>query len=147
MSGRSPPLYCTFTLIAIHVDTRKTLKTNQRQRSTPSHMVVVIYYYYIGYKYKVTLHFFTLKAVPVSTQYFLTSVLLQLTRSTWYLNGFSTMVVVHKHDVQNKWEGNIHTEAHTRKSQYFDTAPGISFHRKKYKTRFSGTFRRYGRNT
>ena len=24
-------------------DTRKTLKTNQRQRSTPSHMVVVIY--------------------------------------------------------------------------------------------------------
>ena len=26
-------------------DTRKTLKTKQRQRSTPSHMVVVILYY------------------------------------------------------------------------------------------------------
>ena len=40
--------------------TRKTVKTNQKQCSTPSHMVVVIYYY-IGYKYKAT---------------------------TWYLNGF-----------------------------------------------------------
>ena len=34
MSGRNPPLYCTFTLIA---------KANQRQCSTPLHMVVVIY--------------------------------------------------------------------------------------------------------
>ena len=45
MSGRSPPLYCR--------DTRKTVKTKQRQCSTPSHMVFkVIIYYYIGYKYK-----------------------------------------------------------------------------------------------
>ena len=40
-------------------DTRNTLKTKQRPRGTPSHMVVI--YYYIGYKYKA---------------------------STWYLNGF-----------------------------------------------------------
>ena len=43
MSGRNPPLYCTFTLIAACRDTRKTLKPNQRQYNTPSHVVVVIY--------------------------------------------------------------------------------------------------------
>ena len=43
MSGRNPPLYCTFTLIAMPGHQKKTLKTNWRQCSTPSHMVVVIY--------------------------------------------------------------------------------------------------------
>ena len=52
MSGRSPPLYCTLALIAMQ-GYQKTVKTKQRQCSTPSHMVVVIYYY-ICYKYKAT---------------------------------------------------------------------------------------------
>ena len=47
-------------------DTTKTVKTKQRQFSTPSNMVVIILYYYIGYKDKA---------------------------SPWYLNGSSPMVV------------------------------------------------------
>ena len=39
-------------------DTIKTVKTKQRQYSTPSHMVVIIYYY-IGYKYKATTWYLT----------------------------------------------------------------------------------------
>ena len=54
MSGRSPPLlYCTITLIAMQEHCRKTVKTKQKQRNTPSIMVVIIYYrYYVGCKYK-----------------------------------------------------------------------------------------------
>ena len=42
MSGRNPPLYCIFTLIAMQGH-QKNIRKNQRQCSTPSHMVVVIY--------------------------------------------------------------------------------------------------------
>ena len=42
MSERRPPLYCTLTLIAMQGH-QKNIKTKQRQRSTPSHMVAVIY--------------------------------------------------------------------------------------------------------
>ena len=40
-------------------DTSKTVKTKQRQCSTPSYMVVITYYYYIGYKYKATTWYLT----------------------------------------------------------------------------------------
>ena len=44
-----------------HAGTPETVKVSQKQCSTPSHMVVVVIYHYIGYSYKAT---------------------------TWYLNGF-----------------------------------------------------------
>ena len=55
------PTVILYTYINRHVGTpEKTVKTKRRQFSTPSHMVVITYYY-IGYKYKA---------------------------STWYLTGF-----------------------------------------------------------
>ena len=42
MSGRRPPLYCTFTLIAMQGH-QKNVRKKQRLCSTPSHRVVVIY--------------------------------------------------------------------------------------------------------
>ena len=54
------PTVILYIYINHHEDTRKTLKTNQKQCSTLSHMIVIIYSY-IGFKYKAT---------------------------TWYLNGF-----------------------------------------------------------
>ena len=48
------PTVILYTYINRHAGTpEKTVKTKQRRCSTPSHMVVIIYYY-IGYKYKVT---------------------------------------------------------------------------------------------
>ena len=48
------PTVILYTYINRHAGTPgKTVKTKQRQCSTPSHMVVIIYYY-IGYKYKAT---------------------------------------------------------------------------------------------
>ena len=44
MSRRSPPLYCILTLIAMQGH-QKDSKTKQKQCSTPSNMVVIIYYY------------------------------------------------------------------------------------------------------
>ena len=51
MSGRSPLLYCTLTLIAMQGHQKNSKK--QRQCSTPSNMVVIIYYY-IDCKHKTT---------------------------------------------------------------------------------------------
>ena len=49
MSGRSPPLYCTLTLFAMQGHQKniknKRLRTKQRLRNTPSHMVIVVIYY------------------------------------------------------------------------------------------------------
>ena len=48
------PTVILYTYINRHAGTpEKTVKTKQRQCSTPSH-VVVIMYYYVGYKYKAT---------------------------------------------------------------------------------------------
>ena len=48
------PTVILYTYINRHAGTpEKTVKTKQRQCSTPSHMVVIIYYY-MGYKYKAT---------------------------------------------------------------------------------------------
>ena len=47
----------TLTLIAMQGH-QKTVKTKQRQCSTPSHMVVIIYYY-IGHKYEATTWYLT----------------------------------------------------------------------------------------
>ena len=47
--GRSPPLYCTFTLIAMQGSQKNSLK----KQKTPSHMVVIIYCY-IGCENEVT---------------------------------------------------------------------------------------------
>ena len=55
------PTVILYIYINRHAGTPENVKTKQRQCSTPSHMVVIIYYY-IGYKYKPT---------------------------TWYLTGFS----------------------------------------------------------
>ena len=59
MSGRSPPLYCTITLIAMQG--HKENSKNKNKVVHPSSNMVVIVYCYIGCKDKVT---------------------------TWYLNGF-----------------------------------------------------------
>ena len=61
MSGRSPPLYCTLTLIAMQGH-RQEAKINQKQCSTSSNMVTTIYCF-IGCKDKAS-------------------------TSTWYLYGF-----------------------------------------------------------
>ena len=58
MSGRSPPLYCTFTLLVTMQGEQKNSKIKQRQCSTPSHMVVIIYHY-MGYKYEATTWYLT----------------------------------------------------------------------------------------
>ena len=53
------PTVILYTYINRHAGTpEKTVKTKQRQCSTPSHMVVIIYYY-IGYKYKATTWYLT----------------------------------------------------------------------------------------
>ena len=49
---KKPTVILYITLIAMQGH-QKIVKTKQRQCSTPSHMVIVIYYY-IGYKYKAT---------------------------------------------------------------------------------------------
>ena len=61
------PTVILYTYINRHADTRKTVKTKQKQCSTPSNMAVIIYYY-IGYKYNEA--------------------------TTWYLTGFPIMVVL-----------------------------------------------------
>ena len=60
MSGRSPPLYCTLTLIAMQGH-QTDIKTQQKQCCSTSSYMVVIIYCYINYEDKAT---------------------------TWYLNGF-----------------------------------------------------------
>ena len=61
------PTVILYTYINHHAGTpEKTVKTKQRQCSTPSHMVVIICSY-MGYKYKAT---------------------------TWYLTGFPNVMVV-----------------------------------------------------
>ena len=44
-------------------NTRKTVKTKQKQCSKPLNMVVIIYYY-IGCKYKATIKYMIFKRVP-----------------------------------------------------------------------------------
>ena len=57
VGDKSTVILCTY--INRHAGTpEKTVKTKQRQCSTPSHMVVIIYYY-IGYKYKATTWYLT----------------------------------------------------------------------------------------
>ena len=60
--GEKPTVILYIYIIAMQGH-RKNIRKKQRQCSTPSHMVVVIYISYKGYKYKAT---------------------------TWYLNGFPT---------------------------------------------------------
>ena len=56
--GEKPTLIL-YTYINRHARTpEKTVKTNQRQCRTPSHMLVIIYSY-IGYKYKATTWYLT----------------------------------------------------------------------------------------
>ena len=63
MSGRSPPLYCELTLIAMQGHNKNSKNKIETiimyvVCSTPSHMawvvIMVIIYHYIGYKYKAT---------------------------------------------------------------------------------------------
>ena len=47
-------------ILTVHLQGhQKKVKTKQRQCRTPSHMVVIIYYYIIGYKYKATTWYLT----------------------------------------------------------------------------------------
>ena len=52
------PTVIMYTYINRHAGTLDTVNTKQRQCSTPSHMVVIIYYY-TGYKYKATTCYLT----------------------------------------------------------------------------------------
>ena len=53
------PTVILYTYINRYAGTpEKTVITKQRQRSTPLHMVVIIYYY-MGYKYKATTSYLT----------------------------------------------------------------------------------------
>ena len=53
------PTVILYTYINRHAGTpEKTIKTKQRKRGTPLHMVVIIYYY-MGYKYKATTWYLT----------------------------------------------------------------------------------------
>ena len=53
------PTVILYTHINRHAGTpEKTVKTKQRQSSTPSHMVVIVYYY-MGYKYEATTRYLT----------------------------------------------------------------------------------------
>ena len=59
-AGEKPTVMLYTYIINRHAGTpEKTVKTKQRQCSTPSHMVVIIYYYYMGYKYKATTWYLT----------------------------------------------------------------------------------------
>ena len=62
MSGRSPPLYCTLTLIAMKRHQENSMKRHQKNSKNKSNVVhlslnmvvVIIYCYIIGCKDKVT---------------------------------------------------------------------------------------------
>ena len=96
MSGRSPPLYLHESPCR---DTRKTVKTKQKQCSTPSNMVVITYYY-VGCKYKaITWYLKKNKNAPRPSEHCLVrgqkNVKLlggikscKYKTSSWHLNGF-----------------------------------------------------------
>ena len=55
MSGGSPPLYCTLTLIAMQGHQKNINNTPKTIMSyTSTHGSTVVIYYFIGYKYKAT---------------------------------------------------------------------------------------------
>ena len=66
MSGRSPPLYCTFTLIAMQGHYKSIKNKPETKQYTITHGSSNIHYK--GYKYKAT-------------------------TTTWYLNGFPLVIV------------------------------------------------------
>ena len=105
MSGRNPPSYCTLTLIAMQGHQQKGRQNNTSSNNKKDKYNTIIETRTAEDHDDENLHnpetvqdavihlevdevvVFTLKAVPVSTQYFLTSVLVQLTRTPSVVTG------------------------------------------------------------
>ena len=87
LSGITPPLYCAFQ-INHHARTPRHNNYNRYDElGTAQFVTLVLGSDGIHNLLVVVVVVFTLKAVPISTQYFLTSVLVQLTRTPSVVTG------------------------------------------------------------